>query len=176
VLFRILSKREKQSHYRPWQALSVPGCWSSQILRQSAQEGGKVVSPMHRTPLPPGNIPGTYLWEKLSRPQGHCVPGRIMSMKNSNDIIGNRSRDTPVCSAVPQPLHYRVPHSLLYFLIFSSLWLVTTVQFVVSHFLPAASLDVTTTNKKRSSGWSNGSASVDVVHIPPLWCRTGVCD
>ena len=27
---------------------------------------------------------------------------RIMSMKNSNDIIGNRSRDIPVCSAVPQ--------------------------------------------------------------------------
>jgi hypothetical protein len=26
-----------------------------------------------------------------------------MSMKNSNDTIGNRSRDLPVCSAVPQP-------------------------------------------------------------------------
>jgi hypothetical protein len=63
-------------------------------------------------------------------------------MKNSNDTIGNRSRDTPACSAVPQQLHYRVPHSLLYFLIFSFLCLVTTVQFVVSHFLPAASLDV----------------------------------
>jgi hypothetical protein len=24
-------------------------------------------------------------------------------MKNSNDTIGNRSRDLPVCSAVPQP-------------------------------------------------------------------------
>jgi len=23
-------------------------------------EGGKVVSPMHRLPLPPGNIPGTH--------------------------------------------------------------------------------------------------------------------
>jgi hypothetical protein len=32
-------------------------------------------------------------------------------MKNS-DTIGNRSRDLPVCSAVPQPLRYRVP--LLY--------------------------------------------------------------
>jgi hypothetical protein len=28
-------------------------------------------------------------------------------MKNSNDTIGNRSRDLPVCSAVPQAL--RVP-------------------------------------------------------------------
>jgi hypothetical protein len=26
-----------------------------------------------------------------------------MSMKNSNDTIGNRNRDLPVCSAVPQP-------------------------------------------------------------------------
>jgi transposase len=29
--------------------------------------------------------------------------GRIMSMKNFKDIIGNRTRDLPVCSAVPQP-------------------------------------------------------------------------
>ena len=29
--------------------------------------------------------------------------GRIMSMKNSNDTIGNRTRDLPTCSAVPQP-------------------------------------------------------------------------
>jgi hypothetical protein len=31
-----------------------------------------------------------------------------MPMKNSNDTIGNRFRDLPVCSAVPQPLHHRV--------------------------------------------------------------------
>jgi hypothetical protein len=35
-----------------------------------------------------------------------------MSMKNSNDTIGNRSRDLPVCGAVPQPLRYRVPPAL----------------------------------------------------------------
>jgi hypothetical protein len=35
--------------------------------------------------------------------RGHSAAGRIMSMKNSNDTIGNRTRDFPTCSAVPQP-------------------------------------------------------------------------
>ena len=36
------------------------GVRGSQISRQSAHESGKVISPTHCPPLPPGNIPGTH--------------------------------------------------------------------------------------------------------------------
>ena len=52
---------------------------------KTAQDGGKVVS--------------LY-------PQGHSATGGIMSLKNSDDTIGNRTRDLPVCNVVPEPLRH----------------------------------------------------------------------
>jgi hypothetical protein len=62
----------KQSNYRPGQAHRVPGGWGSQISRQSAHEGGKVVSPTHRPPL----LPRHYSWYSLVR--GWVNPSAIM--------------------------------------------------------------------------------------------------
>jgi len=56
--------------------LRVPGDWGSQISRQSAYEGSKVVSL-----YPSGIIPGTHFRWRLSRPQGHSVEGRGIPVK-----------------------------------------------------------------------------------------------
>jgi hypothetical protein len=64
------------------------------VVRLSALRTGRL--------YPPGIIPDTHFCWRLSQPQGHSAAGRIMSMKNSNDTIGNRTRYFPNCSAVPQ--------------------------------------------------------------------------
>jgi hypothetical protein len=51
----------RRSKVNPVQALRVPGCWGSQISRQLANKGGKVVSPTHRSPLRPRK----YSWYSL---------------------------------------------------------------------------------------------------------------
>jgi len=49
---------------------------------------------------------------RLSQPQGHSAIGRIMSMKNYNDTIGNRTCGFLACSVVPQPTAPRRTSSL----------------------------------------------------------------
>ena len=95
--------RIKKDNAVPLQAWSGPE--GSRKLRfpdfmTMAQDGGKVVNLTHRPPLPQGNTPGTHFCYRLSRPQGHIVTGRIMSLRNT-DTIRNQTRDLPVCSVVP---------------------------------------------------------------------------
>jgi hypothetical protein len=61
------------------------------VVRMSALRTGRLYSP--------GNI-SVRDWvdpRAIVRPKGLC------QWKNSSDTIGNRTRDLPVCSAVPQP-------------------------------------------------------------------------
>jgi hypothetical protein len=54
-------------------------------------------------PLPPGKFLALISLKTLSRPQGHSAAGRIRSIEKSNYLIGNRTRDLPAYSIVPQP-------------------------------------------------------------------------
>jgi hypothetical protein len=77
------------------------------VVRLSALRTGRLYSPR--------NIPGTDFCYRLSQPQGHSATGRIMSMTNSHDSIGNRTRDLQACSTVPQPTAPpRTPHIYIY--------------------------------------------------------------
>jgi hypothetical protein len=44
-----------------------------------------------------------HFCQRLNVPHGRNAAGTIMSMKNSNNTIGNGTRDSPGCSGMPQP-------------------------------------------------------------------------
>jgi hypothetical protein len=86
----IILKRHK---IIPVQCPKFPRASKSYISRQSPHEGGKFVSPTHRPPLSHGK----YFWY-LFLLEGE----NIMSMKHSNDTIGNRKHDLASRSLVLQ--------------------------------------------------------------------------
>jgi len=72
------------------QALGVPGVWGSQISWQLAHEGGKVVGPTHRPPLPPWKHSWySFLLEAESTPRLQFGRNDYVN-ENSNDTIGSR--------------------------------------------------------------------------------------
>ena len=53
----------------------------------------------------PGNIPCPHFFKGPSWPQGHCVAGKVMSVKNLNDTIWNRTHNQLVAhSEQTEPL------------------------------------------------------------------------
>jgi len=72
------------------------------VVRLSALSTGRL--------YPPGNIAGTNFCYRLCQLQGHSAAGRVMSMKNSYENIGNRTRDIPACSEMPQLRHHVALH------------------------------------------------------------------
>jgi hypothetical protein len=66
------------------------------VARLSALRTGRL--------YPPGKTPGTHFCCRLSRPQGHSATGRITSVKNPNDRIGNRTRSASTNCATTYPV------------------------------------------------------------------------
>ena len=61
------------------------------VVRLSALSTGRL--------YPLGNNPRIHFCLRLNQPQGHSAAGS-MSVKNSNDTVGNRTCDLPAFSTV----------------------------------------------------------------------------
>jgi hypothetical protein len=100
------------SIYRPVETLSFQEGEAPRISRQSSYEGAKYVTLKHQPALPPP--PRRHPWYSfvlgLGRSQGHSAAGKIKSMKNPSYPIGNRTRNSQVCSAAPKP---SAPHVVI---------------------------------------------------------------
>jgi len=73
--------------------------WGSQISRQSEHDGGNVVTPTHRPPLPPRKYSWhSFLLEAVSTSGPQCDRKDYV-----NYTIGNRTRDLRTFRAATQP-------------------------------------------------------------------------
>ena len=97
----------KQSHYRPGQVMRVPGGWGSQISRQSAHEGGTVVSPTHQPHTPAAFTPQEIILVLIT------VRGSV----NPRDIVrqeGLCQWKIPMTTLGTEPATFRLVAQCLY--------------------------------------------------------------
>jgi hypothetical protein len=66
-------------------------------------DGGEVVSLTRRQPFTPQEDSWYSFLLKTESTPGSCAVGRIKSIEKFSDLIGNRTRDLPASSIVPQP-------------------------------------------------------------------------
>jgi hypothetical protein len=66
-----------------------------------AEDGGKVIILKHRPLFTPRKHSRYSFLVKAESTLEIYAFGRIMSMKNSNDIIWKRTSDLPICSTAP---------------------------------------------------------------------------
>ena len=137
----------------PEQELRAPEGWGSRISRQSALGGGKV-GPTHRPP----SAPRRYLWYScLSKSESTLGPyssRKEYVNEKFSDIIENRTRDLPACSAVHQPTApVGVPKRKVYQVYFKR-WTRPSVIFLLSRTLLASKFDTATTEWSRLTGSS----------------------
>ena len=86
----------------PWTGPEFSGRLRLPDFRQSGREFGKVVSPTNWLLL----YPRKYCWYlflfEAESTSGYNATRRFMSMKNSDDSIGNQTCNLPACGTMPQ--------------------------------------------------------------------------
>jgi hypothetical protein len=63
---------------------------------------GEVISLTRLRPFTSRKISGTHMCWRLSQPQAHNTAGSVRSIEKSSHFIGNRTRDLPASSIMPQ--------------------------------------------------------------------------
>ena len=98
-MYHIITGLDRPCGFKECEAPRFQNNRHMKAVRLSALRTGRLYSP--------GNIPGTHFCKRQGHPQDH----RIMSIKNSNGIIGRVEPAT--FRLVAQYLHHRVPHHVM---------------------------------------------------------------
>ena len=100
-------------------------------------------------------------------------------MKNSNEIIGNRTRDLPTCSAVPQPTApTRAPVQKLkkHKFLRPSSAVVETIDMLKRRVLTYQLLNIKNKKLRFTGKMQLGESGISEDYYPKQHCLPGFCD